>query len=91
MKLCTTPMRNPTIETMLSAPSGAVYVWRNENLVIPRRHALSIGRDDLQIVPRSWIYYGCAPCVVLDPSISLCSYERGKVKYTGFGESSVII
>lgn len=44
-----------TTRQMQEAPHGAVYVWVNSRLDYPVRHARALGRNDLEIVPLSWL------------------------------------
>lgn len=44
-----------TTAQMREAPHGAIFVWVNGNLSYPRHLARSLGREDLQIVPLSWL------------------------------------
>lgn len=44
-----------TTRVMLAAPKGAYYVWCNDNILYPRLLARHLGRDDLVIVPQSFI------------------------------------
>lgn len=48
-----------TTRQMLQAPVGAIYVWCNGNLHYPRGLAKHLGRDDLQVVPSSWLMPSC--------------------------------
>jgi len=44
-----------TTRQMTEAPTGAVYVWCNSELLYPMHLALHLGRRDLQIVGPSWL------------------------------------
>lgn len=44
-----------TTKQMQNAPKGAIYVWVNQHLGWPRDLAASLGRDDLVIVPPSYL------------------------------------
>jgi len=44
-----------TTKQMLDAPQGAIFVWCNGHLDYPIRLSRKHGRDDLKIVPPSWL------------------------------------
>lgn len=44
-----------TTRQMKSAPLGAVYVWGDSRLEYPKKLARSIGREDLDVRPLTWL------------------------------------
>ena len=44
-----------TTRQMQRAKKGAVYVWVNGHIGYPKNLAQTLGRDDLEIKPRSWL------------------------------------
>ena len=44
-----------TTQQMQDAPKGAIFVWVNQCLGYPRDLAANLGRDDLVIVPPSYL------------------------------------
>lgn len=60
-----------TTKQIKEAPQGAYFVWCNNVLWYPRQLAAKLGREDLNVVGKSWImgerYYGVDPeRIVLD-------------------------
>lgn len=70
-----------TTEQMEAAPKGAVFVWVNSYLSYPKHLAVSLGRQDLLIVPPLWleepgIYLGRnPPGLVLDHAADLTTEQ----------------
>lgn len=48
-----------TTRQMLQAPVGAIYVWCNGGLGYPKSLARHLERQDLRIVPSSWLMPSC--------------------------------
>ncbi len=46
-----------TTKQMMDAPQGAFYLWCNDNMAYPRNLAHSLQRDDLRVMPLSWLRY----------------------------------
>jgi hypothetical protein len=44
-----------TTKQMLDAPKGAVFVWCNSALTYPKILAHGLKRDDLTVLPLSWL------------------------------------
>ena len=59
-----------TTQQMLSAPTGAIFIWCNANLCYPNQLAEQLGRDDLNIVPPRFLessgMYGHRKPIVVD-------------------------
>lgn len=46
-----------TKRQMEDAPKGAIYIWDNKILSYPRELSYSIGREDLTILEKGYLYY----------------------------------
>lgn len=44
-----------TTKQLLEAPENSIYVWVNGKVDYPKRLAAHLGRDDIKIVPPSFI------------------------------------
>jgi hypothetical protein len=62
-----------TTRQMQHAPIDAVFVWCNSDLYYPKKLAQALGRNDLQIKPRSFIrskaWMGLCRAVVVDHAL----------------------
>lgn len=44
-----------TTRQLLAAPDGAIYIWVGAAMAYPRALAKKLGRDDIRVVPASWL------------------------------------
>ena len=44
-----------TTNQIANAPQGAIFIWDSQHTYYPKNLAREMGRDDLRIVPPSWI------------------------------------
>ena len=70
-----------TSDQLKAAPKGAVYVWVNNRLNYPKRLALDLGREDLEIVAPSWLEYNrfmgrIMSGLILDHAVNLTDRQR---------------
>lgn len=70
-------MRNlgKTTKQLIDAPKNSIYVWVNGKVDYPKRLAAYLGRDDIKIVPQSFIgdqkLRGINNPIVLDHAVHL--------------------
>ncbi len=69
-----------TMQQMLDAPVGALFVWCNSMLYYPKSLAASLARNDLIIVAPSWLngrmFGEIAVAVIVDHAAMLTLEQR---------------
>lgn len=58
-----------TTKQMLEAPKDSIFIWCNGDITYPKGLAIKLDRQDLEIVPISWLhsdrFRGCRPSAVI--------------------------
>lgn len=45
-----------TTRQIQNAPQGAIYIWVSSDIYYPKHLARHLGREDLEIVGKNWLY-----------------------------------